>query len=397
MNKRIIKIGRNILFMLSVPLIVSAFVFADVSTRHEICQGVHITFSNDALSFVTRQHILDVLQAKHIVAHKTPLRNIQIRDLEHSIEENKWVSRADIFAAADNQLYIRIEQKKPVVRIQPGNEWEEPFYLDAYGNSVPYAEHYVPDLPVVSSPEIAYYTEDRALKLDIVKLARFLADDTFWNAAITQISIDSNKTFSLVPAFGTQLIILGNVENLDQKMSKLFQFYKQGYRTVRWDKYDEIDLRFERQVVCRNTRGENISVDPYDKSTHKDIMIADADKHTDKAATAEQPVASPATVVQHTSKPISTQTVKSATSHEAVANAPAAKINAGKKTSTAFTHSDKQASKEKKVAAVQTKTIEKQKPVAKNEPKESNKTKSSTHESKPAMTEVVNSKYFKQQ
>lgn len=272
MNPRIVKIGRNILFMLSVPVIVSAFVFADVTTKNEVCGGVHVSFANDQVSFVTRENINTIIQEKGIVANKTQLRKVNINELEKSIEANKWVKNSDIFVSANNIIYIKIEQKVPVVRIQPENDYEEPYYLDEYGNTIRYSAQYIPDLPVVTLTEIGYNAADLKLKSDIVKLSAYLSRDTFWNAAITQISVDENKRITLIPAFGTQHIILGDVANLDYKMNKLFQFYKQGYHTVNWDKYDEIDLRFERQVVCRNTRGERISVDPYDKTTHKDIL-----------------------------------------------------------------------------------------------------------------------------
>ncbi|HQW47756.1 MAG TPA: hypothetical protein PLZ98_11790, partial [Chitinophagaceae bacterium] len=104
MNPRIVKIARNIMFMLSVPIIVSAFVFADVSTKNEICNGIQISFSNNQLSFVTKDNVLALLRAKGITVNKTKLRNINVYELENTLEANKWVSNADIFVAANNKL-----------------------------------------------------------------------------------------------------------------------------------------------------------------------------------------------------------------------------------------------------------------------------------------------------
>ena len=127
------------MFMLSVPIIVSAFVFADVSTKNEICNGIQISFSNNQLSFVTKDNVLALLRAKGITVNKTKLRNINVYELENTLEANKWVSNADIFVAANNKLHIHIVQKNPVVRVQPDNDYEEPYYLDDYGNTIAYS------------------------------------------------------------------------------------------------------------------------------------------------------------------------------------------------------------------------------------------------------------------
>ncbi|MCC7028807.1 MAG: hypothetical protein IT257_00780 [Chitinophagaceae bacterium] len=398
MNPRVLKIGRNILFMLSVPAIIFAFVFADVTTRHEVCRGVQISFLNNQLSFVTKQNINEILEANGVTANKTRLSNLHINQLEKAIEENKWVKNADIFVSADSRIHIRIAQKIPVVRIQPENDFEEPYYLDEFGNNILYSTQYIPDLPVVTSPTIGYNSADLDFKSDIVKLAKYLTADTFWSAAITQIAVDENKLISLIPAFGTQHIILGNVNDLENKMSKLFQFYKQGYHTVRWDKYDEIDLRFERQVVCRNTRGERISVDPYDKSTHQEILAVKETLPVQAAATALASKVVPATAkdinpnvsvpkpqpVPVKSAPAVIKTVTAAAKPITPASTPKA---AEKKTVVKA---------DKAVAKAEPKDAAHSKPVAKESRPVTKESKPVAKESKPVMTEVQNSKYFKQ-
>lgn len=383
MNPRIVKIGRNIIFMLSVPAIIGAFVFADVTTKNEMCSGIHISFTNNQLSFVTKENINSVIKSKGIIANKTKLRNINISQLEKSIEANKWVKNSDIFVSANNIIHIKIEQKKPVVRIQPDNDYEEPYYLDDYGNTILYSTQYVPDLPVVTSPEIRYNSSDLALKSDIVKLAKYISNDTFWNSAISQIAIDDNKMITLVPAFGNQQIILGDIKNLDYKMNKLFQFYKQGYHTINWDKYDEIDLRFERQIVCRNTRGERISVDPYDKTTHKEILaIAKAKEAKRIADSATVQIEKP--IVTTTERPTVTQT----------------KVPIVKPKQTPVTKEIKKVETDKPLVKKPVPNSEKEKTIAKNDtPAGATATKrpvkKNTEAKEIKITEVQNSKYFK--
>jgi hypothetical protein len=50
---------------------------------------------------------------------------------------------------------------------------------------------------------------------------------------------------SLIPSFGNQNILLGDIEDLENKLDKLKLFYQQGLYTVPWQKYDEIDCVFK--------------------------------------------------------------------------------------------------------------------------------------------------------
>jgi cell division protein FtsQ len=394
MKERIVKIARNILFILSIPAVVGAFAFAKVATKDEVCNEIFISFSNNQLSFVTKKNIIEILNQKGVLAHQTKLRSLDIGDLEHSIEENKWVKNSNIYTAADNSIHIKIEQKIPVVRVQPTNDYEEPYYLDAYANRIPISMQYTADLPVVTAPEMGFTTPDLALKSDLVTLGQYIKNDTFWNAAITQIFVDEQKTISLIPAFGTQEIILGNTENLDNKMKRLFQFYKQGFQTVNWDKYDEIDLRFERQVVCRNTRGQRISVDPYDKSTHQSTSLV-----------AVQQNAKPNLVLNTKSMVPNVSPTTAVTPKKAASILPAKTVANTYKPKGELEKSKKLASKEiPAISASIPKAIEKKelvvKEIAKKTPekkaiKEGSKVKVETAEQKAKATEVTESKYFK--
>lgn len=380
MNPRIVKIGRNILFMLSIPVIIGAFVFASVSTKNEICGKVIISFNNSQLSFVTQENILAIIKPKGLIANKAKLRNLKLRDIENCIEENKWVQNANIFVSADNNVHIKVEQKIPVVRIQPENDFEEPYYLDKFANVIRYSTQYIPDLPVATSPELGFTSSDLSLKSDIVTLANYIAKDSFWKSAITQISIDENKSISLIPAFGQQVILLGDVNQLDNKMQKLFQFYQQGNRTVNWDKYDEIDLRFERQVVCRNTRGEKIAVDPYDKSTHK-VATALAVSSDLKPNVAPPAATSIPSTVAVKPKVVTVQPPTALDKSNSPKTKPVAAVEKPKVVSIA--------SKPVTAKAIEKKELPKA--TEKNEVKK----KPETVESKPKITEVKESKYFK--
>ena len=55
----------------------------------------------------------------------------------------------------------------------------------------------------------------------------------------------------MVPIVGDQRIILGNIEDLDDKIFRLKTFYQEAMSRMGWNKYKTINLKFKNQVVCK--------------------------------------------------------------------------------------------------------------------------------------------------
>ncbi|HPI53608.1 MAG TPA: hypothetical protein PLU10_02885 [Chitinophagaceae bacterium] len=295
------------MFLLSIPLIISAFVFAKIQSSKDVCQGVDIRMTNPEFSFVSKDDVVAILKEHHIQPQSTRVKAIQIPELENAILENKWIASTNMFVSANSVLHVLVEQREPKVRILQKDSSDYSYYLDQYANAIEWSEKYTPRLPVVTAPTLGYTRADLNLKSDLVMLANFIAKDSFWNVAISQIDIHEGNQIRLIPAIGTQVILLGDISDLENKMARLFAFYQQGINTISWDKYDEIDVRFQGQVVCRNTRGEKLSEDPYGVEEQMEMKKADYLAAINKP-TATKPSA------KHTAKPNVKPNTKKATS-----------------------------------------------------------------------------------
>jgi cell division protein FtsQ len=271
MNPRVIKIARNVVFLLSIPLMITAFVFAQKSTDKNVCRSLNIYIENTDLSFITKKDIINTIEAQGIQSNASYTNAIDIQTLENTLKDNKWIKNATVFLGADNSLNVRVDQKRPIVRIVENDNTDYAYYLDEFANPIPLSPQYSPRLPVVTSHAIGFNHDDLQLKSDLVAVSEYIQEDSFWNAAITQINITEKNSIELIPAFGSQIIVFGNIEDMENKFERLLLFYKQGMNTIDWNLYDEIDLRFKGQVVCRNMRGEILSKDPYAKIINKPV------------------------------------------------------------------------------------------------------------------------------
>jgi cell division protein FtsQ len=168
------------------------------------------------------------------------------------------------------------------VRIVEKDSTDYAYYLDEHANPIPLSTQFSPRLPIVTTNEIGFSKNELSLKSDLVSLSTYIQKDTFWNAAISQIDIDEKGRIVLIPVLGTQTILFGNISDMANKFDRLLMFYKHSVNRVDWSKYDELDVRFSGQVICRNHRGEILSVDPYNKLQQQQKSSTDKANQTPK-------------------------------------------------------------------------------------------------------------------
>ena len=289
---RVQKILRNVVLLMALPLLVSAFVFAGRSNEDAVCKGFDILIGQTECSFVTVPMVKGMIEERQVHIGRSLLRGIDLEGVEKRVSENPWVRSAQAWLGADQQLHVRVEQRVPVIRLLQNDSSGVAYYLDAFADPIPLSDAYVPRLPVASVPPLGYNRDDLNLKSGLVRLAACLEKDSFWNAMITQIDMDSSGEIRLIPALGKQIIVFGEAEHMEEKFARLLAFYRQGLNTLDWTRYDELDVRFAGQVVARNLRGEVLKTDPYDKAllaAKKPATVASPSPQPKVSASAKTP------------------------------------------------------------------------------------------------------------
>ena len=75
--------------------------------------------------------------------------------------------------------------------------------------------------------------------------------DEFLENLVGQIHVSRQDELQMVPIVGDQRIVLGNTEELDDKIFRLKTFYHEVMSRMGWNKYKTINLKFRNQVVCK--------------------------------------------------------------------------------------------------------------------------------------------------
>jgi cell division protein FtsQ len=180
-----------------------------------------------------------------------PIEKINLTQLEKFIEKTEWVKNAEFFINNKLVLEVKIEQRIPIARIFTSSGTS--FYIDIEGSRLPLKQLTVLNLPVFTGfptdqPKLS--RPDSVLLKDVLFFAKTIQKDSFFMAQVAQVNIEPNGTFQMVPTLGDHLVLLGTVDQLEDKLNRLFTFYKKVWLVSGVNAYQYIDCRFNHQVVA---------------------------------------------------------------------------------------------------------------------------------------------------
>lgn len=224
---------------------------AMVKKNEKRCAGIQVEIAGAAQHmFLDEKDILGILTASNPVTGKS-IGKTNLRYLENKLERNSWVQNAEMYFDNKQFLQIRIIERQPIARVFVSGGGS--FYVDSTGFRLPISDKLSARVPVFTNfpsnkPRLS--NPDSALLRGIVKLASFIQADSFWMAQISQVNINGQANFEMIPLIGDQLILLGDAEMLEKKFNRLAAFYQQALLQQGINTYEKLDVRFEDQVVA---------------------------------------------------------------------------------------------------------------------------------------------------
>jgi cell division protein FtsQ len=179
---------------------------------------------------------------------------LNLYGLEAKLESLPVVHHAEVYLDANQNLHIDVYQRDPLVRILEAQG--DSYYLDAEGNKIPGSSRYSARVPVATglSGQIGKNSSIKGNQSElknIFYLAQEIARDTFAQALVEQIDVQPSGDVVLIPKIGSEKIMFGKVEDVNEKLQKLHFFYQEGLRYEGWNVYQTIDLQNKDQVVCK--------------------------------------------------------------------------------------------------------------------------------------------------
>lgn len=207
----------------------------------------------EGVAFLDAADLLHWLERQGIAAEGgTLVASLQLQELERQLLQWAWVQSGRIYLDARNRLQVRVRQRLPVIRII--NSSGVGYYLDSTGRRLAPSNKFTARVPVaVRTPlphEQPVMKNDSLFEYEVLQIIRHVRQDTFLHALVEQIHCNADGLYELIPLHGMHRIVIGDIEALQEKLSKVQPLYHMLQQQGRWSDYETVDLRFRNQVVC---------------------------------------------------------------------------------------------------------------------------------------------------
>lgn len=217
------------------------------------CRRVEVILLDSLESaIVDRQEVQDYL-TKRAVGKQTCL--IDLDSLEKSLRARGEVMSAQVYAADEQTVAVRLTQRKPVIRLENASQrW----YADPEGYLFPVTN--AVDVPIVTGhlPFQLEKTwrglapqENRDWLLGMVNLARYIDSNPELRDEIAQMDISENGDIVLYTRTAGPAIIFGDSGDYVTKFGKLEAWWRNIVPQLDGKTYRTINLKYNNQIICK--------------------------------------------------------------------------------------------------------------------------------------------------
>ncbi len=225
--------------------------FIGIKRASMLCREVKVYIPGNQY-FVDRQEINSILHVGNNTLVGKKLENINIQELEKTLQANPFIEFAKVFADMDGVVNVEVRQRQPILRIM--NRFGQDFYVDQYGLKIPLSANFTAPVLVATGTIDEVFinrvdTLHTAMAKSLFAAADYIRRDSLWDAQIEQICVNANHEIELIPRVGNQKILLGNADSLDKKFKNLLIFYQKAIPKVGWNAYKVINIKYTNQVV----------------------------------------------------------------------------------------------------------------------------------------------------
>jgi cell division protein FtsQ len=244
---------------------ITVLVFANKEENKKIIELPAISIHVDGETFLTEYELMTRLQNAGLLIPNQKNEQLDIRKIERRIALMEEVKEVDVFREVGKKWNIRVTLRKPIARIF--NTTNQTYYIDEDGFLMSRSSNHTARVIVFSG-----YLHDRFLKGsindfinndslksikkldDVFRISNYVCKHPLMYKLIGQVYLERDGDFVLIPLVGDQKIVFGSAntdEEVAEKFSRLTTFYKEAISFEGWNKYSDISVKYDGQIVCR--------------------------------------------------------------------------------------------------------------------------------------------------
>ena len=202
----------------------------------------------DERAYVGPNELNALLRSEDIYPVGRPIDRVSLQRIENAVRHHPMVRTAECFATPRHQVYVRLTQRVPLVRVQTAAET----YLIDTDRRQMQARASVKDSVLRVTGAIGVKTA----ATQMADFAEWLQDNPYWSERINHIHMRTPRMAVVclkkpLENGQTPVVILGTMNGYERKLKKLRTFIENSSDALKDKQYSELDLRFRGQVIGR--------------------------------------------------------------------------------------------------------------------------------------------------
>lgn len=232
-----------VLLLVAAYLVVATTIF-NVKPAGQVCDDIELIIKDSVnAGFITKQEVAGILKSKKAYPVGTGVDSVDTRKIEDILAVHPLIDEVECYKTPNGKLHVEVSQRIPVIRVMSRNGAN--YYIDNKGEVMPPESRCIAHLVVVTGKIDTAYA-----RKELYDFGLFLQKNKFWNSQIEQLNITSWNEVEVVPRVGDHIVFLGKIDNYENKLERLKEFYRKGLNKVGWNKYNRINMEFNNQIIC---------------------------------------------------------------------------------------------------------------------------------------------------
>lgn len=226
-------------------LVVGAMVFSFRHHQDPTCERVVFSIVDKYhLGVIDEQHLCAFLKRKGLFPQEKVYSNINCYTIETALRDAEVMIRSvECYKTTNNEVVINILVREPLMEVFSEHT---KYLVDNERQIIPYR--------VIDNMDIIHIrgkVDDDFATGTLFDFVRWINTDTYWQHKVHTIKVLSGQQVEFYLKVLPAKILLGDLTNFMSPMKKLQTLLAERDTTEELRNYNEIDLRFHSQVICR--------------------------------------------------------------------------------------------------------------------------------------------------
>lgn len=207
--------------------------------------SINLSHSGKDYSFLTTRDVLGLLPFN---VNDTVEREVSTHEVEKILlDKSPYIAKVSAYISPwGKTMNINITERCPIVRYYFGGQ---SYYVDDEGELFSNRAGASAHVPLVTG----VLSSDTASDL-LYDLGLYFRENKEWKEFIGAVYIVSSHEIWLYPRVGDYIFVIGDLDDMDEKLAKIPIFYKSILPKVGVEKYRVINLSYTDQIVCKKRR-----------------------------------------------------------------------------------------------------------------------------------------------